>query len=99
MLSTNDSIFQEAGATMYDLSEDERMQEMLEAREDARRNASSLQRHMQGLQKRVDETESKLNAMQAELDTTQAKLDAAIIKQEELQKMVDSYQKKYGSLG
>ena len=74
MLSKNDAIFQEAGATMYELSEDERMQQMLETREDARRNESSLRRYMW---KRIDEA----TAAVAELD---AKRDALLAQNQEL---------------
>lgn len=105
MLSTSDSIFQEVGATMYEISEDERMQQILEAREDARRNESSLRDYMQDLeeqkvrlQEETERLQEKSERLQKSVDKATAERDAAIIKQNELQRMLDSYQKKFGAL-
>ncbi len=109
MMGTNDSVFQEAGTVMYEVSEDEHMRQILEAREDARRNENDLLNY---IQERIDEAEAKAEA-QAEAKAeviaeakakviaeakVKAAQQAAKMEVEALQKKLDLYRSKYGDL-
>ncbi len=65
MLNANDTIFQEAAATMYEISEDERMRESLEAREDARRIENGRKKRFKKVVKERDAALEKLAQYEA----------------------------------
>lgn len=99
MVGTNDSVFQEAGTVMYEVSEDEHMRQILEAREDARRNASDLKKYYQA---RIAEAEAAAQAAtqaaQAEVDAAKAAQQVVEKERDELQKKLELYRAKYGDL-
>ncbi len=78
------------------------MQQILDAREDARRNESSLrnymQERMQEFQDRIQELQGRMDDAVAERDSALSERDTALAKQNALQKMLDSYQEKFGPL-
>ena len=78
MLSIPESILEDVGETIYKVSADEHMRQLLEAREDAIRNELDVQYRQESLEK-------ELNAAQAELakkDAALAKKDAALAKKD-----------------
>ena len=70
MLSIPDTILEEVGETIYKVSADEHMRQVMEAREDAIRNELDVQYYQETLEK-------KLSVANAALADKDAKLDAA----------------------
>ena len=95
MLSANNTAFQEAGAIMYEVSEDEQMRQILEAREDARRNENDLLDYMQ---ERIDEALAAQSNAEKKRDEAVAAQNAAEKERDDLQKKLDLYRTQYGDL-
>ncbi len=74
MLSVSDSIWAEAGETILKISADERMRQLIEAREDYHRRQIDAQTLFDRAIKERDEANSKLEATTAELETKTAEL-------------------------
>ncbi len=85
MMATSDSVFQEVGTVMYEVSEDEHMRQILEAREDARRNENDMKKYYQ---KRIDEANAKADAAVKERDDAARERDAALARVAELEKQL-----------
>lgn len=62
MLSIPDSILTEAGETIYKLSADEHMRQLMEAREDAIRNELDVKQQLDEAAAKLDDTTAKLDA-------------------------------------
>ena len=74
MLSVSDSIWAEAGETILKVSADERMRQLIEAREDYRRQQIDAKTLFDRAVKERDEANAKLEATVAELETKTAEL-------------------------
>ncbi len=75
MMGTNDSVFQEAGTVMYEVSEDEHMRQILEAREDARRNENDLRNYYQ---EQIEQAKAEVEAKaKAEVEKAHSERDKA----------------------
>ena len=71
MITATNSVLAEAGAAIYEISEEEHLRQQLEAREDALRTERDVQKQFERVEKERD-------AAIAEWDATTAKLDVAI---------------------
>ena len=80
MLTFPDSVLAEAGETIYKVSADEHMRQLLEAREDAIRQELDVQWAMDHTTKQLNEAVAKLDAATAERDAATAERDAATAK-------------------
>ncbi len=83
-MATQNPILAEAGETIYEVSQEEHQRQILEGREDARRQELGVQRLIERTKKERDEAEqerakAEMARAKAEkdLDETLAKLDAA----------------------
>ena len=74
MLSVSDSIWAEAGETILKVSADERMRQLIEAREDQRRRQIDAQTLFDKAIKERDDANAKLEATTAELNESKAAL-------------------------
>ena len=79
MLAATSSVIDDAATTLYQLSEDERIRQECEAREDYWKREQGLIDEMSEMQKRLAEKDETI----AEKDETIAEKDEALIKQQE----------------
>lgn len=84
MLSKSDPGFDEAAATVYQLSQDEQIREQCEAREDYYRRMGSIKRQFQ-------ETRKELKQAITERDEITQKLNNAISEAERLRKLLEKH--------
>ena len=95
MLSVSDSIWAEAGETILKVSADERMRQLIEAREDQRRRQIDAQtlfdkaiKERDDAKKERDDANAKLEATTAELNESKAALKDKDRRIAELEKLL-----------
>ena len=77
MLAKTNAALAEAGATIYEISEDEYLRQQLEAREDALRQERGMLRRLENAEKERDEVIAERDAAAASIADKEAKLAAA----------------------
>ena len=73
-MATQNPILAEAGETIYEVSQEEHQRQILEGREDARRQEIGVQRLIERTKKERDEANAKLEAKTAELDSAMTRI-------------------------
>lgn len=76
MYAESDQYLQEAADTVYKLTQDEKIRQQCEAREDYWRRTAGIKREYQKAQETIKEQESQLEAKDVELEAKDAELEA-----------------------
>lgn len=96
MLIKSDPNFTEVTSTIYQLSQDEKIREQCEAREEYYRRANTSKRHLEETQKERDEAIANNKQLSAEKKQLREELDISSQKLEEAEKEIQRLKKLYG---